>query len=206
MTLVLATKNAKKIIEMQHLLSGLDLDVQSVDDARPGVPVAEESGSTFEENACIKALWYAAHTGSLCVADDSGLEVDALRGAPGVWSSRFAGVEGDDGANNRLLLEKLEGVPDEARGAQFRCAIALAIPGRVLWTSEGLVRGRILTSARGSDGFGYDPLFYFPEWNATFAEVPKERKATVSHRGQALARLRDAFPSILTILRNLRDQ
>ncbi len=203
--LVIATKNPKKLSEMRQILAPLGCEIVSVEEIRPGVATAVEDGATFAENAAKKALWYAEQCGEICVADDSGLEVDALDGAPGVYSSRYSGQEGDDEANNAKLLKELKGVPEENRGAQFRCVIAVASPGEVHFTTEGVVRGRILESPRGEGGFGYDPLFLYPEWGKTFAEVDGPRKASVSHRGRALERLKSSFPSLLTIIENRQN-
>ena len=155
----------------------------------------DENGRTFEENAEIKALHYGRHSSGLLFADDSGLEVDALGGAPGVFSARFSllhpPVEGPplpvDEANNRLLLEKLRGV--ENRSARFVCAIALVEDGRLRGTWRGAVEGRIIDEARGKGGFGYDPLFYCPQVGCTFGEAGEEQKFAVSHRGQALRKM-----------------
>ena len=203
--LVIATKNPKKLAEMQGILAACGLPMVSIDEACPGGAEAEETGTTFQENAAIKALTYAAQSGGLCIADDSGLEVDHLQGAPGVYSARYAGEQGDDEANNALLLENLKGVPEEQRGAQFRCVICVASPGEVRFMAEGLVRGRILEAPSGAGGFGYDPLFFYPDFDCTFAEVPAEQKAGVSHRGKALAQLAKALPSLISIIQNQRN-
>jgi XTP/dITP diphosphohydrolase len=158
-----------------------------------------EDGRTFEENAAIKALYYGRHTEGLLFADDSGLEVDALEGAPGVFSARFSLVhpllEGPplpvDEANNRLLIEKLRGV--EKRTARFVCAIALAEAGKWRGTWRGTVEGTIIDEARGKGGFGYDPLFYCPQVGCTFGEATEEQKFAVSHRGQALRKMLQAI-------------
>jgi len=155
------------------------------------MPPCEENGATFEENAILKALYYGAQAPGLLFADDSGLEVDALGGAPGVYSARFAGASGGrdavDEANNRLLLEKMRGVAD--RSARFVCVMALVDGTRLLGTFRGVVEGRILEELRGSHGFGYDPLFFYPPFGCAFGEVPEERKLQVSHRGIALRAL-----------------
>lgn len=151
------------------------------------VPACEESGRTFEENAVQKALYYSRHAPGLLFAEDSGLEVHALGGAPGVFSARFAGAGATDEANNRLLLERLRGIQD--RRARYVCVAAVAEQGRLVRTFRGVVEGRILEEPRGAGGFGYDPLFYYEPFGATFAEVSAERKMTVSHRGRALREL-----------------
>jgi XTP/dITP diphosphohydrolase len=148
-----------------------------------------ENGATFEENACVKAQYYSRFTPELVFADDSGLEVDALGGAPGVHSARFAGAGVTEAANNNLLLEKLRGVAN--RTARFVCVIALARAGNRIATFRGVVEGEILHEARGAHGFGYDPLFFYPPFNCSFGEVSAPRKFGVSHRGQALRALFD---------------
>jgi XTP/dITP diphosphohydrolase len=148
----------------------------------------EETGTTFEENAAQKARYYAGFANGMALfAEDSGLEVEALDGAPGVYSARFAGPDADDPANNRLLLERLQGASN--RRARYVAVIALVLPGEDLRTFRGTVEGEILTEPRGTGGFGYDPLFYFPDFGATFAEVTAERKLTVSHRGRAVEQM-----------------
>lgn len=153
------------------------------------IPEPEESGATFEENAVRKALYYSNYCEGYLFVDDSGLEVDALGGAPGVYSARFAGPDTTDAANNALLLAKMRGVAD--RTARFVCVVALAEHGRLVRTFRGEVEGRLLDAPHGSNGFGYDPLFFYPPFGCTFAEVPLERKMEVSHRGKALGALRE---------------
>lgn len=155
-------------------------------DAFEDVERVVEDGRTFAENARIKALAYAAATGLLTLADDSGLEVDALDGAPGVHSARFAGETASDGQRNQKLIELLRDVPAAGRTARFRCAMALARPGAVLIETEGAVEGRIVDEPRGENGFGYDPHFLLPELGQTMAELTSEAKNACSHRGQAL--------------------
>ncbi len=199
---VIGSRNPKKAREMQDILADCGVEILTVSELRPDIPSPEETGTTFQENAALKALYFANATGHVCVADDSGLEVDALGGAPGVYSSRFAGEDGNDQANNLKLLKDLHDVPDDRRGAQFRAVICLAVPGQVMLMAEGLVRGLILREPQGEGGFGYDPLFFFPEFGCTFAEVPPERKAMVSHRGKALRELKKDLPSFISILDN----
>jgi XTP/dITP diphosphohydrolase len=146
-----------------------------------------ETGRSFEENAAAKALYYSSLAPGPLFAEDSGLEVEALGGAPGVYSARFAGPDADDEANNRLLLEKLQGVAD--RRARYVCVAALAERGRLVGSFRGTVEGRIAEAPRGTGGFGYDPLFYYEPFGATFGEVSAERKMAVSHRGEAMRRL-----------------
>jgi XTP/dITP diphosphohydrolase len=150
-----------------------------------GIPAPEETGTTFDENAIQKARYYAGLAGQVAVfAEDSGLEVDALAGAPGVYSARFAGPGADDARNNDLLLERLLDVAD--RRARYVAVIALMLPGEEPRTFRGVVEGEVLREARGMGGFGYDPLFFYPPFGATFAEVTAEKKLTVSHRGRAV--------------------
>jgi len=147
----------------------------------------EETGATFAENAVLKAAYYSRHAPGPVFADDSGLAVDALGGAPGVYSARFAGPDASDADNNALVLQRMRGVSQ--RGARFVCVVALAEAGRLLQTFEGVVEGELLEAPRGEGGFGYDPLFYYPPFGCTLAEADAERKLSVSHRGQALSRL-----------------
>ena len=151
------------------------------------LPPAVEDGATFDENAVKKAMHYAPYADGALFADDSGLEVDALGGAPGVYSARFSGPSATDESNNRLLLEKLRGI--ENRVARFVCSIALVEAGHVRGVFRGAVEGRILDSPRGAAGFGYDPLFYYEPFGCTFGEATDEQKFSVSHRGQALRAL-----------------
>jgi XTP/dITP diphosphohydrolase len=176
------TSNRGKLREFQ--LAAGDIEVRGID-----APAPEEFGSTFEETAREKALYYSGKAAGWVFADDSGLEVDALGGAPGVLSARFAGAGATDAANNALLLEKLRGAAD--RSARFVCVIALARDGRVSRTFRGVVEGTILDAPRGANGFGYDPLFYYTPFGYTFGEASDEQKMSVSHRGQALAAMFD---------------
>lgn len=162
------------------------LTLLSLTDIEP-IPAPEETGSTFQENADAKALYYADATGFPTLADDSGLEVDALQGAPGVHSARFAGPDADDRANNAKLVRLLAGVPADRRTARFRCAMALADRGRIVARTSGSIEGRIIDEPRGENGFGYDPHFFVERLGMTAAEMPPEVKNRVSHRGQALA-------------------
>jgi XTP/dITP diphosphohydrolase len=200
--ILIATRNANKQVELRALLApeGVTLLTPEI---FVDLPQVVEDRDTFRENAEKKAAETALATSKWCLADDSGLEVDALDGAPGVHSARFAGEHGDDSANNALLLEKLADVPDEERGARFVCVLALASPdGSVAATFEGTARGRILRAPRGSGTFGYDPLFLFTEEGfevsgRAFAELTTEEKSTVSHRGRALHALVRALPDLL---------
>ena len=175
-----ATSNPGKLREFQ--LAAPDFDVRALPKS---VPPPEETGDTFEANAIEKAVAYGQHIDGYLFADDSGLEVDALSGAPGVHSARYAGDHATDAANNALLLERLRSV--ENRTARFVCVIALVHDGKLVKTFRGAVEGRIIDEAKGSGGFGYDPLFYCPTFGCTFGEAPIEQKMQVSHRAQALA-------------------
>lgn len=183
--LVVATRNAGKLREIRHLLEGMEITVLGLD-AFPGIPEIEEDGDTFAANAAKKAETVARLTGRLCLADDSGLTVAALDGAPGVHSARYAGVQGDDEANNARLVRELNAVPAGQRDAAFHCVMALAGPGRATELFEGRVAGRILDAPRGCGGFGYDPFFLVDGFGQTMAELPLEQKNLISHRGQAL--------------------
>lgn len=186
--IVVASRNQKKVNELVRLLEGMPFDVSSLADY-PEMPETEETGSTFAENAAIKALAAARFTGELAIADDSGLVVDALGGEPGVYSARYAGVQGPemDAANNALLLERLEQTPPEQRTARFVCAVAIADRTGVLWKGQGTVEGRVAEALRGpADAFGYDPLFIPEGFMQTFAEMDPAAKDGISHRGRAL--------------------
>lgn len=194
--LVIATRNRKKCLELAALLRMPGVRWRSVAEF-PGVPDVRETGRTFEANAVRKALAAARATGRPAVADDSGLEVDALSGAPGVRSARFSGRHGDDRANKAKLLRKLAEVAPARRGAQFRCVLALASPQRVLAKAEGTLRGQIAMRPRGRRGFGYDPVFLVPRFGKTVAELPAAVKNRISHRARAAARLRRMLPRAL---------
>jgi len=188
--LLLASQNPGKLKEMGLLVEGLPFRV--VGPRELGLFEApDETGTTFLENAAIKALAYACLSGRLTVADDSGLSVDALGGAPGLYSSRFGGERASDRDRNLLLLEKLRGQPFERRGARFTSAVAVARGGELLFQAQESVEGFIVDDMRGENGFGYDPLFFYPPFGRTFGEVLREEKDRVSHRGKAFARLRE---------------
>lgn len=178
MTLYCATGNPGKLREFQLAAAGHEVRMA------PPVPPCPETGLTFEENAILKAGHYGPHVPGLLFADDSGLEVDALGGAPGVYSARFAGGNAGDEENNRLLLERLRGV--SGRAARFVCVIALVNGARLLGTFRGVVEGYITDEPRGGNGFGYDPLFFYLPFGCTFGEATPQQKLSVSHRGKAL--------------------
>ncbi len=194
-TLVLASHNRKKTLELRAILAPLGIGLKSLGDF-PGAPEPEETGGTFEENAVIKARSALAFTGLPALADDSGLEVEALGGEPGVRSARFAGEGAGDAENNCLLLARLAGIPPERRLAGFVSVVALALPdGRVL-TFRGETRGRILGELRGEGGFGYDPLFLSDDLGVSFGEADAGAKNRVSHRGRALGKLVEALSEL----------
>lgn len=187
--LVLATRNPGKVAELRRILAGrFDVELVGLADF-PAVGDVAETGSTFAENALIKATAVAGVTGLPAVADDSGLCVDALHGMPGVLSARWAGRHGDDVANLDLVLGQLADVPPERRGAHFTCAAAAVVPGRGERIAEGIVVGRLLETPRGSNGFGYDPIFVPLGAERTTAEMPAADKDAISHRGKAFTAL-----------------
>ncbi|MFT7075040.1 MAG: XTP/dITP diphosphohydrolase [Planctomycetota bacterium] len=203
MRLLLASGNQKKLAELRRIAAPLGVEVLSPADIG-GLPEVEEDGETFAANAAKKASFGARHSGLWTLADDSGLAVDALDGAPGVFSARFAGVHGDDAANNAKLLTDLRSVPDKDRGASFMCALALARPesGEIALETLGRTFGEILREAQGTGGFGYDPLFRFtepgfPVTGMVFGSLTAEEKASVSHRGRALRELEPALARFL---------
>lgn len=192
---ILASSNPGKLKEFNALLSGLDIEVVPQSDYQ--VPEAEETGLTFVENALLKARQAARHTSLPALADDSGLEVDALNGAPGIYSARYAGAGAGDEQNLRKLLADLQGLPEEQRGARFQCLLVYLRhefdPTPLI--CQGTWEGRILTAPQGKNGFGYDPVFFVPTHGCASAELPPEVKNTLSHRGQALRALLTALAS-----------
>jgi XTP/dITP diphosphohydrolase len=196
--ILLATHNAGKVREIRRVAEHRDWHWHGLDDF-PDVPEAIEDADTFIQNSRKKALHYSAATGLLTLADDSGLEVDCLGGAPGVHSARYAGRAHDYGANNRKLVAAVAGVPLEQRTARFRCAMVLARPGTVLAETNGIVEGLIVDEPRGSGGFGYDPHFLLPDRGQTMAELSPDEKNALSHRGQAL---RAMLPKIAEVLKS----
>lgn len=215
---MVSTNNPHKLTELRTLLAGLEFELTTASDL--GVGEVEETGTTFLDNALLKAVAAYERCGLACLADDSGLEVDALDGAPGVYSARFAGEDATYADNNRRLLAELDGVAVDRRGARFVCTIALLVPsalavaqpppdaawsrverddvpeGAVLYAIEGQVRGRITRAARGDAGFGYDPLFLYEPEGRTFAELSAAEKNRISHRAAALHGLRDCLSAV----------
>lgn len=188
--LVIATRNKKKVEEIKRILEGVPVILYTLDDY-PGCPEVEEDANTFAGNAVKKAVVVSRFTRKPAIADDSGLEVDALNGAPGVFSARYAGPDADDRKNREKLLLEMQGVGESRRGARFVCSVTLAFPDGKAESFEGFVAGRIGTLPKGSSGFGYDPVFYPTGYDRTFAEMSAEEKDALSHRGMALEKLRD---------------
>jgi XTP/dITP diphosphohydrolase len=196
--LVLATGNQHKLAELTRILEAGRVDVELAGlGAFPGAPEVAETGATFDENALLKARAIAEFTGLPAVADDSGLCVDALNGMPGVLSARWSGRHGDDEANLRLVLAQLSDVPDERRGAHFACAAALVLPSGKEHVSEGTVYGRLIRQPRGTNGFGYDPIFVPDGSELTTAEMDPAAKDAISHRGRALRALAPVIAAML---------
>ena len=192
--LILATRNEGKISEFRELLSGFEVEIRSLNDFGP-IPAVEEDGDTFEENAYKKAHFTAKVLGFPALADDSGLVVPALGGEPGVRSARYGGDEANDLKNNSKLLKAMEGVTN--RVAVFQCVIAIAVPRGPALIYEGKCEGEITDKMKGNQGFGYDPVFYYPSLQKTFAQMSIEEKNQVSHRGKAMAELRREFDKVL---------
>ncbi len=197
--LVIATRNQGKFKEISALLKEYPVDLKSLDDFGP-IPEIEEDGATFEENAYKKSSITARVLGFPALADDSGLVVPALDGAPGVHSARWAGVGASDDAKCKKLLSALAGVKD--RRAAFECVISIAVPTGPALTYEGRCEGEITTAPSGENGFGYDPVFYYKPFEKTFAEIPREQKGRVSHRGKALMEMQTEFAKVLAWLTN----
>ncbi len=207
MELIIATRNKGKAAEIEALLQKFDVRVLTMD-AFPEIGEIPETGETFEENALIKARAVARLTGMTALADDSGLEVDALAGAPGVYSARFSGPDATDETNNALLLSRLAGVPREDRGARFVSVIAVHAPvmgGKEL-LARGTWSGRIALSPQGRNGFGYDPLFFDEELGLTSAQLEPAEKNKRSHRATALRRLAEAWPDFLRGIRGMGSE
>lgn len=196
MDLIIATRNQHKVREIRGIWSDLDLCFLSLDDI-PQKIVIEETGLTFSENATKKACQVADRVNAFVLADDSGIEVDALGGEPGVFSARYAGPKATDNQNNQKLLAELEGIAWENRGARYRCVIALIDLQKRIYLSEGICEGIIAYEPSGQQGFGYDPLFYVPEFGMTMAQLPPEVKNRISHRAKALQKTRQIMNRLL---------
>ena len=199
--LLVATTNPGKFAEVKDFLRQLPLEVLSLSDLATWPKIIED-GATFEENALKKARALAEYSGYLTLADDSGLEVDALNGAPGIYSARYCGEEGNDKKNNEKLMHELREIPEEKRTGRFVCALALCAPkphGMKEWTVRDSCEGRISFELKGENGFGYDPLFFYPPLGKTFGEIDRAIKATVSHRGKALKKLAEMLRSLVDL-------
>lgn len=193
--IVFATGNKGKVKEIQMILADLNMDITTMKEENIFIEV-EENGSTYEENALIKAREVAKYTDAIVMADDSGLEIDYLNKEPGIYSARYMGEDTSYRIKNGNLISRLEGVPDELRTARFVCAIAAVLPdGREL-TTRGIIEGRIGYEEKGEHGFGYDPIFYVPEFGKTTAELTEEEKNKVSHRGRALESMKEELKKI----------
>ena len=188
--LIFATGNQNKMREIREILADLPVEILSMKEAGIEADIVED-GKTFEENAIIKAKAIMELTGELVLADDSGLEIDYLNKEPGIYSARYMGEDTSYRIKNASLIERLAGVPDEKRTARFVCAIAAAFPDGTVKTTEVVIEGRIGYEERGENGFGYDPIFYVPEFGCTTAELSEEQKNAVSHRGKALEKMRE---------------
>lgn len=188
--IVFATGNEGKMREIRDILADLNTEVLSMKQAGIDIPI-EENGSTFEENAVIKAKAVAGYCGEVVLADDSGLEIDYLNKEPGIYSARYMGEDTPYSVKNMHLIERLKGVPDEKRTARFVCAIAAVFPDGEVVTATGVVEGRIDYKEKGSNGFGYDPIFFIPELLKTAAELSDSEKNKISHRGKALDKMKE---------------
>lgn len=186
--IILATNNKSKVKEISEMMSDSDITFVSLADAGINVEV-EETGTTFEENALLKAREICKLSGKPTISDDSGLEIDALDGAPGIYSSRFMGEDTSYDIKNNALIEKLENVADPDRTARFRCCMALVLPDGREFVTEGAMEGIIAREPKGINGFGYDPILFIPEYNRTSAELSSEEKNNISHRGEALRKM-----------------
>jgi XTP/dITP diphosphohydrolase len=199
--LLVGTTNLGKLDEVRGYLTRLPLKTLALQSLGKS-PAVVEDGATYEDNALKKASSFAEYSGLLTLTDDSGLEVDALNGAPGIYSARYCGEEGNDNKNNQKLLEALRQVPEEERTARFICVLALCAPkshGAKEWTVRESCEGKIAFNPRGRNGFGYDPIFFYPPLGKTFGEIDRETKATVSHRGKALKKLAQILPLVIDL-------
>lgn len=196
--IIFATGNAGKMREIRMILADLGMEVLSMKEAGISMDI-EENGTTFEENARIKAQAIAALCGDIVLADDSGLEIDALNGEPGVYSARYLGEDVSYCIKNQNLLDRLQGVPEEERTARFVCAIAAVLPDGTILETKAAMEGRIGYEERGENGFGYDPIFMLPEYGKSTAEIPAEEKNRLSHRGKALRMMKEKLQAALYI-------
>lgn len=205
--IIFATGNAGKMREIREILGDTDMEIISMKEAGIEADIVE-NGTTFEENAVIKAKEVAnllkqsttqAHAGAIVMADDSGLEIDALNKEPGIYSARYLGEDTPFSVKSRNLIERLEGVPDEKRTARFVCAIAAVMPEGEVITTHGVIEGRIDYEEKGDNGFGYDPIFYVPEYACTAAQLTDEQKNSISHRGKALEAMKEELRKRITL-------
>lgn len=187
--IIFATGNQGKMREIRDIMSDLDAEILSMKEAGIEADI-EEDGKTFEENAVIKAKAVAAFTDAIVLADDSGLEIDYLNKEPGIYSARYLGEDTPYSVKNKNLIERLAGVPDEKRTARFVCAIAAVMPGGEIVTTRGVIEGRIGYEEKGDNGFGYDPIFFVPEYGVTTAQLTEDEKNRISHRGRALSAMK----------------
>ena len=188
-TIIFATGNEGKMREIRQILEGMDVEILSMKQAGIAMDIIED-GTTFMENAIIKAKAVATKTNNIVVADDSGLEIDYLNKEPGIYSARYLGEDTSYDIKNAELLKRMEGVEEEKRTARFVCAIAAVLPDGEILTTQGIVEGRIAHKIEGANGFGYDPIFYLPEYGCTSAQITEEEKNEISHRGRALRKMR----------------
>lgn len=193
---LIATKNPGKAREFEHIFAPRGIAVRTLLDF-PEIADVEENGTNFEENATLKAEAVSKQLNKMVIGDDSGLMVDALEGRPGIYSARYAGEPKDDQKNTEKVLDELSGVPEEKRTARFYCALAVAIPGKETITVSGTCEGRILEEKRGTNGFGYDPVFFVPDKGVAMAELPADEKNKISHRANALKKLDGMLDAIL---------
>lgn len=187
---IFATGNKGKMNEIRQILSDMDMDLLSMKEAGIAIEIVED-GLSFEENAIIKAKAVAACTDAIVLADDSGLEIDYLNGEPGIYSARYMGEDTPYSVKNRNFIERLHGVPAEKRTARFVCVIAAAMPDGEVFTTKGVIEGQIAEEPKGENGFGFDPIFYVPEYGCTTAELSEEQKNEISHRGKALTAMKE---------------
>lgn len=188
--IIFATGNQGKMREIREILGDMDVEIQSMKEAGIELDIVED-GSTFEENAIIKAKAVAEHTDAIVLADDSGLEIDYLGGEPGIYSARYLGEDTSYRIKNQNLIDRLEGVPEAERTARFVCAIAAVMPDGEVITTHGVIEGTIAHEEKGTNGFGYDPIFYVPEYHCTTAQLSDEQKNEISHRGKALEAMKE---------------
>ena len=194
--IIFATGNQDKMREIREIMADCDVSIRSMKEAGIQVDIVED-GKTFEENAQIKARTICNLTGEIVLADDSGLEIDYLNKEPGIYSARYMGEDTSYHIKNANLIERLEGVPDEKRTARFVCAIAAAFPDGTMKTVRAVMEGRIGYKESGENGFGYDPIFYLPEYGCTSAEITPEQKNEISHRGKALVQMKELLKKYL---------